>query len=315
MGFIKKIWNNVIKKEKGKMKIKSKKGEISTQQIVLLIILIVSFIIILFFLFRLNPGDEADKEACHQSVVLRGNNAIPSDAIPLKCNTKYLCITEDGTCERLTKPDVEKVKTKEEIYDILADEMADCWWMFGEGDLNYVGNDMKHNFYCSLCTQFVLDDSLTKIKDVGSEIDGKDFYTYLENKHLESEGMSYLEYLTGSKTIRDLERSMAADGGNFGSYSLVKQHYIMMGIYSDIGVYRWITIGAVIGSLIAVPFTSGASLAVTAVILGGAGGVAGNYIGTTVKGESGFEYLKPVIIEANSREFDGFSCKNVMTLS
>lgn len=299
---------------------KRKKAEISTQQIVLLIILIASFIIILFLLFRLNLGEESDKEACHQSVVMRANSAVPTEAVPLKCSTKYLCISKDGTCEGLTKPVLEKVKTKEEVYDVLADEMADCWWMFGEGKLNYVGKDMTHNLYCSLCTQFVLDDSLAEIPAFKQgKVNEKDFYQYLENKQLESEDMSYLEYITGSKTVANLERSLASKGQSFGNYDLRKQHYMMMGIYSEVGVWRWATGGAVILGLAAIPFTGGiSSTLITAVIVtsAGAGGGAGGYfVGTTVKGESGFEYLTPVIIEANSREFDAFNCKNVMTVS
>ena len=104
------------------MRFKNTKGELSTEQIVLLIILIVSFVIILFFLFALRPGQESKKEVCHQSVVLKGNVAIPTDAMPLKCETNYLCITKDGTCEGLTKPSIEKVNSEEEIYDVTKKE-------------------------------------------------------------------------------------------------------------------------------------------------------------------------------------------------
>ena len=297
---------------------RGKKAELSTQQIVLLIILIASFIIILFFLFRLNPGEEKDMEACHQSVVMRGNTAIPSDAIPLKCQTKYLCISKDGTCEGLTKPVLEKVKTKEEVYDVLANEMANCWWMFGEGKLNYVGKDMKQNFYCSICTQFMLDNSLNEIEGIMGSINAKDFYEYLENKEYDSE-TNYLEYLTGSKNVRDLERSMTGQNMEFGSYSLGRQHYVLMGIYSEVGVWKWVGIGAAALGVIAIPFTGGvSSVLITAAIIGSAtvgGGVGGYFVGTAVKGESGNDYLSPTIIEANSREFDAFDCKNVMTTS
>jgi hypothetical protein len=296
---------------------KPKKAELSTQQIVLLIILIASFIIILFFLFRLNPGEESEKEACHQSVVMRGNTAIPSEAIPLKCSTKYLCISKDGTCEGLTKPVLEKVKTKEEIYDVLAEEMVDCWWMFGEGKLNYVGKDMKPNLYCSICTQFILDDSLNEIEGVeNGKVDERDFYQYLEKKQLESEGMTYLEYLTGSKVVASIERGLASRGGTFRTYDLGKQHYVMMGIYSKVGVSQWAGIGLAAGAIIAAPFTSGTSLGYFLVggsALGGA--AAGGFLGKTIKGESGDEYLTPFILEANSREFEAFNCKDVMTVA
>ena len=118
----------------------NKRGELTTQQIVVLIILITSFIVLMFFLFRLNFQETTNKEICRNSVVLKGKSVLPADMTPLKCNTNYVCITKDGSCEGLTyysyKIDVEN---KDEMYSALAEEMADCWWMFGEGEINYVG--------------------------------------------------------------------------------------------------------------------------------------------------------------------------------
>ena len=88
------------------MKKNKKNGEITTQQIVLLIILLISFAIILFFLFRLDLGRQSEDEICHNSVAMRGNSAIPTDAVPLKCSRAYVCVTEDGSCEDMTKPEV-----------------------------------------------------------------------------------------------------------------------------------------------------------------------------------------------------------------
>lgn len=296
----------------------NKHGEITTQQIVLLIILLVSFAIILFLLFRLNIGGETEKELCHNSVVTRGSAVIPADASPLKCSRTYLCITKDGSCEGLTKPEVEKVKTKEEVYQILADEMADCWWMFGEGEVNYVGKDFKSNLYCSICSQILLDDSLSEIEGIQNNIDEKDFYEYLENQKI-SEEQTYLEYLTGLKKVEYIEQSMAEEGGSFGSFELGKQYFVMMGIYSDVGVGKWVIGAGIVGGIIAIPFTGGvSSVAVSALIIGGASvssGVGGYYAGTAIKGDAGYDFLSPVILEANSEEFNVFKCKDVNTIA
>src|SRR4030042_3079209 len=106
---------------------KKKEGEITTQQIVLLIILLVSFIVILFFIFRLNIGKTSASEICHNSVVMR-SNPISKDAIPLRCVRQYICLTKDGECASMTKPEIIKVESKEEIYQALAEQMANCWW-------------------------------------------------------------------------------------------------------------------------------------------------------------------------------------------
>ena len=60
--------------------------------------------------------------------------------------------------------ETKKVKTETEVYGILADEMADCWWMFGEGKVNYVGKDLpEKQLYCSICSQLAFDNSLEEI--------------------------------------------------------------------------------------------------------------------------------------------------------
>ena len=59
---------------------KPKKAEMTTQQIVILIILIIGFAVILFFLFRLNLGQESDKQLCYNSVMNRANKLVPTDS-------------------------------------------------------------------------------------------------------------------------------------------------------------------------------------------------------------------------------------------
>ena len=101
-----------------------KKGELTTQQIVAITILVVSFIVILFLLFRLNLGEETDKELCRNSVLLKSKSILPEGSVSLNCYRSYKCITYDGSCEGLNKPEVVKVETKEEIYSDLTNEIS-----------------------------------------------------------------------------------------------------------------------------------------------------------------------------------------------
>lgn len=94
---------------------KKRKGEISTEQIVLLIILLISFVVILFFIFGLNLGKESESDVCHNSVAMRGSAPVAKDAVPLKCSRSYVCLSKDGSCEKMTNPEIIKVKTKDEI--------------------------------------------------------------------------------------------------------------------------------------------------------------------------------------------------------
>ncbi len=294
-----------------------KKAEITTQQIVLLIILIASFAVILFFILRLNLGRTSDIEICHNSVVTRSSEVIPKESIPLNCKTNYVCFTKDGSCEKMTSPEIKKVKTKGEVYESLANEMADCWWMFGEGKLNYVGKDLlANNLYCSICSQIAFDDSLDFFTN--NEIDKADFYNYLAETNVSGKEISYLDYLIGLKNSQQIKNTLTINSADFGKINLNKQQYIIMGVVSDVSALKWVLFGVGAGTAVGVIVLTGGlgTPAVMAVALGATtGGIGGYFAGTFVKGESGDSYMAPTIIEANSKDYEALKCKDIKTLA
>ena len=293
-----------------------KKGELTTQQIVLLIILIVSFAIILFFIFKLNLGGETAQDVCHNSVVARGTSIVPSDAFPLKCQRQYVCLSADGTCEQMTKPTIIKVQNKTQVYQVLAEDLANCWWMFGEGKVDYSPSTITPKNDCSVCSQIAFDNSVDKIFNSQS-FDKKDFYNYLATAK-RADGTTYQNYflLNG---ILDYQ-------GDFGKVDLTKQYYSLIGITTKTSKVGWIAGGAVAlgvasGVLLAIP-TGGVSLLVVGVSLGGAvaGGVGGAiastyFLAPTVKGPSGNAYIPPSLIQVNSPEFNALNCSMIVTSS
>jgi hypothetical protein len=126
-----------------------KRGEVTTPEIIFWITLIASFAVIVFFFFRLDLKSNSVPEICKNSVDLR-SNPISSELAPLNCKTQYTCISKDGSCESMNKPEIKKAKTKDDVYKILADQMADCWWMFGEGKEEYIRREFDKNNYCSI---------------------------------------------------------------------------------------------------------------------------------------------------------------------
>lgn len=308
-----------------------KKGEITTQQIVLLVILIVSFIVILLLLFGFDFFAQSDKEVCHNSVVMRGTK-LPDAVTPLNCVRGYICLSEDGSCERMTKPDIKKVKEKEEIYNILAEEMSDCWWMFGEGKVNYADPDWKKKNYCSICTQFVLDDSIGKIEGINGKINQDDFYNYLSKTVMPDKQETYAEYLLGTNDINKLKRDLSARAGSevtFGEIEFNKQYFIVMGITSEANLFTWILGGAVVGGVAVVGVaTAGIGTAAFMPVLFGAiaGGSAGGAtfelsdllspkIGAIVVPGDGVDnqFMVPTIQEASSSEFKLLGCGEIIT--
>jgi len=302
-------------------KIKGIRGEITTQQIVLLIILLVSFAVILFLLFRLNFGKETDSEICHNSVVTRGSSVIPADATPLKCSRTYICLTKDGSCEGMTKPEIKKVKTKEEIYGVLADEMANCWWMFGEGKVDYVGKDFfTRDNYCSICSQIAFDNSLKEIEGMGEEINKDELYNYLSVTQISGKEINYAEYIFGTNDINTLKNQVLVgeDGTEttattFGTIDLNKQYFVIMGITSEIAGKGW-KVAAGIGVAAAGFFTGGATWTLAGTILGTLIMEYGDEIGAIIVPGNGIKnnFLAPTIQEANSESLKKFDCYEII---
>lgn len=142
------------------------KAELTTEQIVILIILITSFAIILIFLFNLDLGKTTDAQICHNSVVMASKNKLGGK---LNCKIKYTCIaSKKGDCNNFNynkkieiKSDLENIEeVKKEISSAIANEMSECWWMFGEGNLEYIGD--LFGFHCAICNEIEFGDKIQK---------------------------------------------------------------------------------------------------------------------------------------------------------
>ena len=187
---------------------KNCKGELTTQQIVILIIVITSFAIVLFLLFRLNLGETSDKQICYNSVVLKSKGSLGAK---LDCKTNYVCISGGGKCEEITPTITIKVdiNNKEEIMKAIADEMADCWWMFGEGKFNYLGEDFGGKTSCAICSVIMFDNKiLDLILEKPFTITYREFYEYL-NSIKKDETQTYFTYLYSSHDIDKFQNDIS----------------------------------------------------------------------------------------------------------
>jgi hypothetical protein len=189
------------------MSTETKKGELTTQQIVVIIIIIASFVILLYFLFLMNPAETSLKQICYNSVVLasKGGGLISS----IDCKTDYICISGGGSCSNFNptttvKIDVSKKDTiKNETLKAVADAMSDCWWMFGQGKLDYVSASVSSElekvfdntkpYHCAICSRIGFDDKIqANLKDISYA----ELYDYMKT-HQTSNGnsQSYLKYI------------------------------------------------------------------------------------------------------------------------
>lgn len=184
----------------------SKKAELTTQQIVLLVILIASFAVILFFLFRLELGEETRKQICHNSVLQTSRGIIAEAATGftnLDCRTNYACISSGGTCENISPSQTYDVDSnnQEEVFDALTSEMADCWWQFGEGEIDYSGWEFLDHNTCAVCSIVSVDEG---VKNSLQESMVEDLYFHMATKTKEG-SQTYLQYLTGENTFPRFE--------------------------------------------------------------------------------------------------------------
>ena len=177
---------------------KNRKGDITTPQIVLFIVLVASFVVVLIFLSESNLWGITNKEICHNSVVLIDKTLGVTGT--LDCKTNYLCISGGGDCEATTSEQIKiNPENKEEIMKAIADTMSDCWWMFGEGKLNY-GTTEGRSVKYAICSIIEFDN---KVQEKIPEISYTEFYDYLE-KTQKDKSQTYLEYLYGVNKVSSL---------------------------------------------------------------------------------------------------------------
>ncbi len=162
-----------------------KRGEITTKQIVTIIILILSFSVILFLIFRLDLGKTTNAEICRNSVLLKAKSENLFSSGNLDCKTNYVCI--GGNCEGFSETSSVEANTKKESMEALAKEMEQCWWMFGEGEIDYTrGFNLADKNLCSVC-------SIVSFGHLEEEISYDEFYDYLEDNQ-KSSSQTYLQY-------------------------------------------------------------------------------------------------------------------------
>jgi hypothetical protein len=318
---------------------KKKKGELTTEQIVVLIILIASFVILLIYIVYMQLNKETSEEICQASVVARSAGQVT----PLNCQREYICLTKDGSCEGMTKPEIIKVKTEDEVYGALAEEMRNCWWMFGRGDLKYEKDTTFKQNACSICSQVFFDDSIKEIKTssgifpFGQGKINKDFlYEYLaQTKMPESDkDLTYSQYIFNEDSFNGLKQELASQAGKsvtFGTIEIGKPYFVVMGITTEVNTFRWGLLGAVAGGALVIaliPAGVAAGAVGFAAVL--AGEIGGGYLGSKVGniaeftspeiraimitgGEVDNEFMAPTIIEANSEKFDMLECDKIIS--
>ena len=213
------------------VKINEKRGEITTQQIVMLIILILSFSVILFLIFRLDLGQITNEEICRNSVILKGKSTFKTGN--LDCRTSYVCISGGGDCEGINPTKTIEVKgdsaeIEKQVMKALAEEMASCWFIFGEGKVDYVSGGAFENVACSICSITSFSEEIGEIESITYE----KFYEYLKTAP-KSNSQTYLQYLYRTNNLGDFREGFNPQNYLENSLESGKTYFILTGLIKE----------------------------------------------------------------------------------
>ncbi|MBM3246938.1 hypothetical protein FJZ17_00130 [Candidatus Pacearchaeota archaeon] len=212
---------------------KKRKGEITIAWIVTIVLLVLGFMMVLIFFYNLGGTGAMDREVCHQSVIFRAT--IPESTqgfLPLKCKTNKICITSGllgGECadfigeKGITRV---RVRNEEQIEQIYAQEILDCWSTMGEGKLNLFSQTLAKNFgfgtvspSCIICTRIAFDKS--RIKEPEFDFSKIDVGSYMITHKVPGEEKTYMEYISGAGGLYNFKDSLNSDI-SFGDFNYQK---------------------------------------------------------------------------------------------
>ena len=182
----------------------NKKGAEKYYIIISLILGLMIIAISFYFIFNeYFTQEDIDWETCRQSIVLRGyapeveasvTEVSTKGILPLKCKTQVIEIDS-------SEPD--------EIFEIIADTVATCWFLYGEGKLNFMDREqISSKNFCMICARIEFSkkaqeefDEKTKNKDSNemlelyNEYSVKKFEEYYKENKISGLNKIYDEFL------------------------------------------------------------------------------------------------------------------------
>ena len=171
--------------------ISQKKGQLTQNTIVGIILVVLGAAIIVLFIGRYTPlyGEVFDTETCRGSVAVKAtieSSTIIAKGIgttKLACRTKDVCISSGGKCPTGSKK--ESIANEEDIKKEIANLMYECWFQFGEGELNFAGDKTFKEQICGICSRIKFSEDAQKdfkfISDMGKYL--SENHTPKDSKH------------------------------------------------------------------------------------------------------------------------------------
>lgn len=237
---------------------------------------LLTLVIILTFFSQLFSywHEQSDVQTCRKSVEMHASSHVYGiETIEgFTCPPKNMTVKEDD---------------EEEIKRIIADEMAECFWKFGENKLElFGGKKVGINKFCALCSHVKFRGDAE-----GKEItDFSDFLTDEDVPPKYGEG-SYADYLIGEPTdpdqvkkIEDRSTTQIYTDSDYGViFVYSKDSYVHKVLTKAFGGALGASAGLVGGSILLLfpepTFTKAAGVALISAAAGGGGLLVGEEVG------------------------------------
>jgi len=301
-----------------------KKGELTSKQLITIIILIVSFAIILIFFASLGLRKTIDSESCRNSVILRGSLPFGADVVKLKCKTKNVCLSMGGKCD-ITREELTTIKVEDEgeLIKEMVNLLWDCWWMMGEGKVDYMSSALgKNEAYCSICSKVYFDNKIQeKYKEQGG-IPYSLIYNYMKSVKVPERDESFLFSIYGVNSMDSIRQDLLVNQRyDIYQYKLnpEEEQVVVTAINRGGWSKGWFGLGGAIGGAITgakIGSVVGTAGSPVGTILGGVGGVIVGAIGgivvTSVNGDDIY-YLAPRYVEFKGKELKVLDCKEYVS--
>ncbi len=210
----------------------NKKGDMVSAWTITIAILVLGLVIVLIFLFNsLNPTIVTD-EVCHQSVIFRATlPAIGQNFMPLKCQTKKICITtgmfHSANCSDLKgetgittmRINSNKAVGEEQIAKIYAEETFACWQMMGEGKVNLFTQFYADTFgvggvypSCVICSRIAFDEKA--LVDSGIDLNNIDIEGYMLTHKAPNREISFYQAIAGESGKFSIAQNLQKSSGD-----------------------------------------------------------------------------------------------------
>lgn len=209
----------------------NKKGEDSTTwTIITAILIILAFAGLFVWLgggFKTFVSGSTDSEICRLSVLQKAKYRLGETQIvdtDLRCPTKNVNILYNKD-EKVSGEENIVIKNQDDVKRAIADEMFDCWYKFGNGQVDFATNSDYFRLYgdqtCLVCSDLRFGGNLVASTAIGNRIDH--FEDYLANTNVPGRDITYWEYFGGRLNNDKPEINIRLDEPQVVVYNVVKQ--------------------------------------------------------------------------------------------